>query len=767
MFGTQRLSTVAFAALSAVVSIVVVLGLGSPSPAAATSATAIANSIEPSAANTMESDILRLTNEARAIGRNCGDTWFAAVPALTWDDRLGNAARAHSLDMGTRNYFDHITPDGVTPWTRISNAGYSYLTAAENIAAGYAGAPEVVTGWLNSVGHCRNIMSPNVTQLGVGFAEVAGSTFGKYYTQNFATPTAVSTPTPPTLTEATPGNTSVTLSYTPSANNGGAPVLRYEYSLDNGATWRSFDVAIPTSPTTISGLTNGTTYVVRMRAVNSQGNSAPSASREVTPQAPAPPPPPPPPGQVPAAPSGVTVIPGYRELAVAFTPGSPGSSSLTGYEYSLDGGTTWQPAAAGATTSPLVITGVINGVTHNVAIRAVSAAGKGAPSTAVPATAKGAVFTPISPVRLYDSRLPGAGGALPSGLGRELDTASAGVPPGTVAVAYNLTITDTQGSGYLEVAPGGSGAASGTSTINWSAPGQTLANGFNVGINAAQRFAVVAGGGGSTHFIIDIVGVYAPETAAPAGSVFVPIDPARAYDSRAAGAGGPLGNGSMRTVSVAASGQVPTNATAIAFNLTETDTFGAGFLAVAPAGTPKPAVSSINWTGNQTMANGSIVGVNNREVDVWTGGGGSAQFVIDVVGYFVPATSAPDGARFTATTPARAYDSRNFGASGRLAGGPTARVVSAALGGAIPANAIAVAYNFTETDTTDSGYFATAPGRPVAAPSTSVINWTGPQTLANGTVSKISSQREMSVFAGPTSPTVGGHFIIDIAGYFN
>jgi uncharacterized protein YkwD len=101
------------------------------------------------------------------------------------NEQLRAAARAHSLDMGTRNYFDHNTPEGTTPFQRIAAAGYTGSPQGENIAAGNATAAATMTQWMNSPGHCRNIMNPQYRALGVGYARVAGSRYTHYWTQNF------------------------------------------------------------------------------------------------------------------------------------------------------------------------------------------------------------------------------------------------------------------------------------------------------------------------------------------------------------------------------------------------------------------------------------------------------------------------------------------------------------------------------------------------------------------------------------------------------
>ena len=139
----------------------------------------------PSAA---EAEVLRLTNKARASAQYCGDAYFPPAPALQYDARLRQAARLHSQAMSAEGFFSHVNPnlDQQLFGNRIENAGYDYSRAAENIAAGQSTPQEVVTGWLASPGHCRNMMDPNLIHLGVGYA--GGGEWSHYWTQNFATP---------------------------------------------------------------------------------------------------------------------------------------------------------------------------------------------------------------------------------------------------------------------------------------------------------------------------------------------------------------------------------------------------------------------------------------------------------------------------------------------------------------------------------------------------------------------------------------------------
>jgi uncharacterized protein YkwD len=132
--------------------------------------------------------VLELTNRARARPRRCGNRNFAAAPPLTLEPRLSEAASAHARDMLAQHYFDHRDPAGHSPADRVRARGYRYAIVGENLAAGATDAHEAMQGWLDSPGHCENIMDPRFTQLGVGFADTASGAARIDWVQVFATP---------------------------------------------------------------------------------------------------------------------------------------------------------------------------------------------------------------------------------------------------------------------------------------------------------------------------------------------------------------------------------------------------------------------------------------------------------------------------------------------------------------------------------------------------------------------------------------------------
>lgn len=105
--------------------------------------------------------------------------------AVTYSATASKAAYSHSLDMLSRSFFDHVNPDGKSPFDRMEAVGLSFSAASENIAAGYINGITTHMGWVNSPGHRVNLLG-NYTQLGTGVA--FGGEYKQYFTQNFLTP---------------------------------------------------------------------------------------------------------------------------------------------------------------------------------------------------------------------------------------------------------------------------------------------------------------------------------------------------------------------------------------------------------------------------------------------------------------------------------------------------------------------------------------------------------------------------------------------------
>jgi len=189
----------------------------------------------------------------------------------------------------------------------------------------------------------------------------------------------------------------------------------------------------------------------------------------------------------PAAPSIASITAATAQLSVAFTaPANDGGATITTYQYSLDGGA-WVTRAAGTTASPLVITGLTNGTTYSVRIRAVNAQGGGAASNSMSGTP---VAPPAAPANTV---VPSISGTTTVG---QVLTSSTGTWTGSPAptFAYQWRRCDAAGSNCADI----SGAAASTYTLVVADVGSTLrvivtgTNGSGNASGTSTQTAVIA-----------------------------------------------------------------------------------------------------------------------------------------------------------------------------------------------------------------------------------------------------------------------------------
>jgi uncharacterized protein YkwD len=133
---------------------------------------------------------LELVNEVRARGTHCGDHSFGPAPPVRLSGTLADVAQGHATDMAAHNYFEHEDLAGHSPADRVRAVGYREKLVGENIAYGPKSAEEVVQGWLDSPGHCENIMDPRFAEMGVAYAAGQASRRGLYWVQLLAAPRA-------------------------------------------------------------------------------------------------------------------------------------------------------------------------------------------------------------------------------------------------------------------------------------------------------------------------------------------------------------------------------------------------------------------------------------------------------------------------------------------------------------------------------------------------------------------------------------------------
>jgi uncharacterized protein YkwD len=130
----------------------------------------------------LDTDVmLSLVNAARTNNCKCGDDIKEAAPKLVWDELLEKAAQKHANDMARKKFFSHTGSDKSTVSTRVDKVKFNWSIVGENIAMGHMDEATVVKGWMESPGHCKNIMNPEFKYIGVAL-----SSDGQYWVQVFA-----------------------------------------------------------------------------------------------------------------------------------------------------------------------------------------------------------------------------------------------------------------------------------------------------------------------------------------------------------------------------------------------------------------------------------------------------------------------------------------------------------------------------------------------------------------------------------------------------
>lgn len=131
-----------------------------------------------SSSSSYQTELANLINSARAA---------AGLPQLAVNAALTAAAQGHSIDMACHGLISHTGSDGSSPGQRVAAAGYFASRSSEIIYG--SGYPQTAFDWwMNDQIHRDEILSPYVTEMGVGYAYVAGTSSGGYYTVNFASP---------------------------------------------------------------------------------------------------------------------------------------------------------------------------------------------------------------------------------------------------------------------------------------------------------------------------------------------------------------------------------------------------------------------------------------------------------------------------------------------------------------------------------------------------------------------------------------------------
>lgn len=106
--------------------------------------------------------VVELTNKERKVQN---------LPPLKLNQKLNEAAQAKATDMFSHNYWAHVSPTGVEPWYFITNASYQYHHAGENLARDFSNPTDIVTAWMASPTHKRNLLDPRYQDIGVAVVD--------------------------------------------------------------------------------------------------------------------------------------------------------------------------------------------------------------------------------------------------------------------------------------------------------------------------------------------------------------------------------------------------------------------------------------------------------------------------------------------------------------------------------------------------------------------------------------------------------------------
>jgi hypothetical protein len=257
-------------------------------------------------------------------------------------------------------------------------------------------------------------------------------------------------------------------------------------------------------------------------------------------------------------------------------------------------------------------------------------------------TSSASGYTALAPARLLDTRKgTGTGGTVAKvNPGKPLTLTVAGADSGDLpatgitAVALNVTVTDTSGTGFITVYPDGTSVPT-ASNVNY-VPNQTVANTVLVPVGSDGKIDFLDSGAtaGPTDLIADVTGYY---SAASPGEYF-PVAPTRLLATRSTSPLAPNGKAVVNPAQSDAS--IPSSATGYAFNVTVTQPTGTGLITVYPDGTSVPDTSSVNYTPGLTVANlAQATPGTDGSVDFANLGAlaGPTQLLVDVFGYYAAA----------------------------------------------------------------------------------------------------------------------------------
>ncbi len=392
-------------------------------------------------------------------------------------------------------------------------------------------------------------------------------------------------------------------------------------------------------------------------------------------------------------------------------------------------------------------------------------------------------YYPVTPTRVCDTRSGAndpatyAGDTLAPNIPLTVSIAggSSGVPLSASAVALNITAVNPTGWGYFTVYPTGV-VAPVASSVNFSSSTNAQANFVQVPLGNSGSINIMAGDA-SSDLLVDVVGYYAPQSSS--AGLYNPVSPTRIVDTRLPASstnpnGGQFLNaGQSLTVQAtgAAGGLIPASGVeAVAVNITVTDTTAqGGYLVAYPANlTTVPTSSNLNFGAGESVPNRAIVQLSPSGAFKITVENSGADIIIDVGGYFTTSSNST-GYSFHALSPVRIVDSRTYPPPTYQLEGKTLTsnsIVNVQVSNygndGVPSTAQALSANVTVTDTVSTGGYLTVFPESSSAPVASDLNWSSGETVANATITKLSTSGALSLESFNSATDA----IVDVNGWY-
>ena len=177
--------------VQATTSVLLATSSSSGSPAPTTTSGAMLSTQTPATTcsiTAFQAAVVAEVNRRRASAQSCGSRGaFAATGSLRWSEPLFRAAAGHARDMVAHQFFSHTGSDGSSVSARINAIGYAWASVGENIAAGQPTVSRVVEAWMDSDGHCANLMNPAMEEFAVACVYNTGNR-SNYWVMELAKP---------------------------------------------------------------------------------------------------------------------------------------------------------------------------------------------------------------------------------------------------------------------------------------------------------------------------------------------------------------------------------------------------------------------------------------------------------------------------------------------------------------------------------------------------------------------------------------------------